>query len=475
MSKAKDFVYDSVNEAIVIGATIATTKDKRRGLVRQLSPDEFLVPVHAAIWRALSELARRNLDYDPATIRGFLREEGIEDDDLDYLETVEAEARTPKNLEHHIETMQWDATRARVLTGPVPKLVESINDPKAKAADVVAAARAVTRSLDRGGRRYAHRPEELHTAYKAERAKRQKKRNVYPLGADAFDAKLSEGFMPRRTSLIAGVSGSGKSTVAMAWIVLLAMLGRRPLYCAWEMDAESALDVMASHMTGIELKRIIQGTTTPDEDARVDKATRWILSRVRFMGNPFFDEIDSGKKPSNERNLAVLEGYIAESGCDVVVYDLWERMLFWQDPTSVTRALYIMQKMHQDYRIHGCIVQQLNLKDVERRPDKRPTPDSIKGVGSYYEVPDLIFGVHRDARFKRVPDRVVETLCLKQRKGEPFWSMGWEWEATIARVRNPVEMSYDPGFDSAGHGGIGDIGDIKTKKKGKAKIGRRDG
>lgn len=473
MSKAKDFVYDSVNEAIVIGATIATTKDRRRGLVRQLSPDEFLVPVHAAIWRALSELARRNLDYDPATIRGFLRDEGIEDDDLDYLATIEEEARTPKNLEHHIETMRWDATRARVLEGPVPKLIDAINDPKAKTGDVVAAAHAVTRSLDRGGRKYAHRPEELHASYRAERAKRKLKRNVYPLGPEPFDRKLSEGFMPRRTSLVAGVSGSGKSTVAMAWIILLAMLGRRPLYCAWEMDAESALDVMTSHMTGIELTRIIQGTTTEEEDVRIEKATRWILSRVRFMGNPFFDDIEDVKKPSNERNLSILEGYIAESGCDVIVYDLWERMLFWLDPTSVTRALYRMQKIHQDYRVHGMILQQLNLKDVERRPDKRPTPDSIKGVGVYYEVPDLIFGIHRDARFKRVPDTGVETLCLKQRKGEPFWSMRWEWQADIARVRAPVEVSYDPGFDAAGEGGIGDIGDIKTKKP--KSIGRRDG
>lgn len=482
-SKEEEFYYDAANEQVVIQAAILS-KQRRKALVHQLSSDEFLVPRHSLIWKALRAVEDQGLDYSNEIMTRMMRDEGGDDAALEYLAQLEEDLPDRvDNLEWHVGTLQWDATRARALKTSIPELIKAVKDPKATPNDVHASTRAVSRALEGGGRRHIHRPEVLYRNYRAELAARRAKRNVYPLGFDVFDHKLTEGFMPGRTTVVAGVPGSGKSTVMAAWTIFLAQLGRRPLYCCWEMEPESMIDVMCSFMTGVTLRQIVQGELSDKDAKRVDKASKWILSKIRFMGLPFFDELRRGdkKKPSNDRNLDILEGYIAESGCDVAVYDVWERMLFWLDPSDVSRALIRMQDLHKEYAVQGVIVQHLRLKDVEARSDKRPTRESIKGTGTYTEVADQIYGIHRDAQFKKVEDNTVETINMKQRKGESNWSIRWAWDGARCYVGDPEEVPYDPGLESAVE--VGDIGGIKTGGKGKggdnkgkrsSRVGRRD-
>jgi len=322
------------------------------------------------------------------------------------------------------------------------------------------------------------RPEELIRRYRAEIAARRASRNVYPLGEPVFDRKLTEGFMPGRTVVSAGLQGAGKSTVWVAFAIRLARLGRRVFYGAWEMEPESLLDVGIAHMTGIELRRIVQGELTDEEASRVDQASRWICARIVFMeGRAFYDR-DATRKPSNARNLDLLEGYLAESGADVAIYDLYERILPFRRPEDVDSALYRTQAIHKEYGICGVILHQLRSKDVEARNDKRPTREAIKGTSGYVDVADLIFGIHRDAQFKAVDDTSVETICLKQRKGEPNWAIRWRWDGARCQVADPVEVPFDPGLEAVAE--AGDIGravkDLKGIRsgKGRQKVGRRE-
>lgn len=462
-----EFIYDASNEVIVIQAAKADAA-KCKELVHRIAADEFLVPNHAPIWKALRGISDRNLGLTPEVARQFILQEGGTDETVSYFDSLGA--KEIENLDYHLSTLQWDATRARVLKAGAPKLLAALQDPKVSQNEVMSFARSLTRSLEGGGRRFMHRAPELYRNYKAEITARRVNRNIFPLGHHDFDRNLSEGFMPGRTTVTAGLSGAGKSTVWIAFALMLAKLGRRVLWCGWEMNAESVLDVAISHMTGIDLTAIVQGNLTDEDADRIDRASRWILSKVVFMGNPFY-ATEENAKPSNARNLDVLEGYIAESGCEVAIYDLWERMLAYSKPDDVTRALYRMQAIHEEYGIHGVIVQQLHLKDVENRADKRPTRAAIKGVGSYVEVADLIFGIHREGQFKAVQDNTIETICLKQRKGKPNWAIRWKWDGATCFVGNPKEVPYDPGLENSSD--IGDIGGIQTGK-GKKRIGRRD-
>lgn len=474
-SKTKDEItYDPTNERIVIGIALADRK-RRDTLTRAIAADEFLVPEHSSIWRALRTMTDKGLDHDPAVFLRLVHDESREVDS-DYVSGLEAAATVPTNADWYVETLRWDATRARVIKGPAVELVKDLRDPKASSEKVASAARAVLRAIEGGGgRSFIRRPEELARAFASEMEARKAAGNFWSSGYDAMDAKLVEGAMPKRTAVVAGLPGSGKSTFVGDFAIRLAKAGRRPLVGCWEMGAESTLDVMVAGMLGLELERVVQGTITSDELDRVKKATRWITQRIKFMENAFFgDELRRGAgKRSNDRSLDVLEGYIAESGCDVGIWDLWERCLVDLSYDGVTTALYRQQEMHARYNIYGVICHQLRLKDVEKRADKRPTREAIKGTGAFVEVADQIFGIHRDAQFKAVPDDSLEVICMKQRKGKANWAIRFEWDGEHAQIRGGEEVPYDPGLESSAQFG-GDIGDVKIERNRK-KPNRRDG
>lgn len=455
------FAYDTSNEQTVIRAAIADD-NVRKSLVRKLSPNLFLAKEHRPIWSALHSMTNQGLSYDSEVMRSLLRTEQF--DKMPYFDNLEELASVPDDLDWFVSTMRWDSTRAQSLRGPVPELIDLIRDPQAPRKEVSGAARALSKMFDgAGAQRKAIRPEEHHASYMKSIDGRREKRAVYTLGHEAFDRKLSEGFKPGGTSIIAGLPGAGKSTVAIAVAIMLAKQGRRPAYCAWEMSPESATDVAVSHLTAIPLRNVIQGTLTEHQYSRVKGASRWVASKIRFYDNPFFDELRTQKKrPSNDGNIDIIESFIAESGCDVFVYDLWERCLFYTKPDDVTRALVRMQEIHKEYAVHGILLHQLNLKDVEKRTDRRPTRDALKGTSAYIEIADLVFGIHREAQFKDVDDNSVETICMKQRKGEANWSVQWEWDGAKCGVSNPREVSFNPSFDDAAS--IGDISEIKNKK-----------
>lgn len=463
--KKAEIVYDPTNERIVIGAALADRKERDR-LTRQIAADELLVPEHSACWRALRTMTDKALEYE-FEIFARLATDEMPTIAISYLEGLDAAKNVPANLGWYVSTLRWDATRARVVGGPIPELVREISDPKSSPDAVASAARSVLRAVEGGaGRSYICRPDELQRSYLAEVTARKASGNFWSFGlGDPYDRMLVEGAMPKRTAVVAGLPGVGKSTYMGAKAIALARLGRRVLYCCWEMPPDSMLDVMIAGMLDIELERIVQGNLTEEEMHRMAGATKWITKRIKFMGNPFHVRggPESKGKRSNDRSLDILEGYIAESGCDVVIMDLWERCLVDLSYEGVTTALYRQQAMHADYNVYGVIVHQLRLKDVEKRADKRPTREAIKGTGAFVEVADQIFGLHRDAQFKMVPDDSLEVINMKQRKGRANWAVRFEWDGEHASIRNPVEIPYDPGLESSTE--FGDISDVKVNKR----------
>lgn len=481
---AQEHVYDPANEVIVLRAAIsfAQSEDRQtfRALVHKIGADEFLVAQNCSIWRVLRRLSDGDLEYTADVVRQMLVHEATAVED-GYLEELENTAEVPANFEWHVDTLRWDATRARVMKGALTDLVGDLSDARVTVDRAVSSARSVVRALEGGaGRKYIRRPDEMHSGYRAALRKRREHGNFFPTGFTAVDKRMNEGFMPGNTCIVTGLSGSGKSTFAAKLAINLARLGRKVLVCAWEMGAESTLDLMVSSLTQIPLSTVIKGIYSDDELSRLDKAAAWVAKRIRFMENAFFQEVSVNNKDRrfsnpNQRNQDILEGYIAESGCDEVIMDLFDRLLADQSPDAVTQALYRQQAMHKEYSVHGTLLVQLRLKDVEKRPDKRPTRESIKGVGTYVEVADLIFGCHRDAQFKAVPDNTLELICLKQRKGELNWAVRFDWDGATCKIEGGVEVPYNPGLDSTTEfGEMADPGGIQARPKPRSRMKFRD-
>lgn len=443
--KRKLAVFDTINEQAILGAALADPV-VRQHVVRRLSPELFLAPQHEALARALRECENRALDPTPQALAAHGEQERWGGEG--YVEVLRGAAAPRRNLPRHVEVLQWDACRARLLTGAHATLTERLLDTRVTPDDVKAAARAVLQGLEGfGSRRFLHEGQALARQWLAGFAVRRAGGGFAPTGWDPVDEKLTEGMLGGRATVLAGVSGIGKSTCAYNWCLRLAELGSKQLYCAWEGGAEAALNSMVAIRSGVTLWRVTRAQLcTPEEVERVRDATVWITNRVKFLDNAFWQRrADPREKPSNERNLDLFEGYLAQAGVEVAWMDLWERMLAARDPErDVVPALYRTHTLLEEYGVHGVLLNQINLKTVEVRSDRRPTRDAVKGTGGYVEVADVLLGVHK-------PDATsMDWICLKQRFGPENWAVRFRYDSAHRTLAEPAEVEYDPSEQGAG-------------------------
>jgi replicative DNA helicase len=222
------------------------------------------------------------------------------------------------------------------------------------------------------------------------------------------------------------------STLAARIALGQAMRGRRVLYGAWEMGDKISLELLAIMLLAakghaVSRTRFLHGEHSDEEQALVGKAAALVGQHVRFMQNPFGRQ--QKERSSNAANLDLIHQYVADTGADVVVCDLWDRCLVDQRPEEEKRALERTQAIAQETQSHLLLLAQQRLKDIETRDDPHPTREGIKGSSSWTDVGDTQLGIHRPAQFKEIPDDVLEIDVLKRRYG-PY--------------PQRVEVSYDP-------------------------------
>lgn len=256
------------------------------------------------------------------------------------------------------------------------------------------------------------------------------------------------GVAPGKTTIITGVPGSGKSLLAAIVALAQAEAGRRVIYGAWEMGSESTLDLLAIMRLGWSRYALATGAVTDEQAVMLDEARAWVQQHVRFMDVPGAPRVVSnvaarGERATNDRALDQVHGVIVEAGADVFIADLWKRCLRRTEPDEEEHALVRQQAVFDATRCHGVILQQQRHKDVEQRPDKRPTREGIKGSGAYAEIADTILGVHRPALWKAVDDVTIEIDVLKQRWGQWPLAVEFDYDGDLARITGGKTIAYD--------------------------------
>ena len=442
----------------VILAAAMVSPEYRRAAAPRHPPDRFLVPEHRPIWAAIREAVRRGLAADPATLHG-LAPDGL---DVSYLATlVQQRPDVPDaaTLRHHEEQLAWDAQRLTALTGPISSLLEAIQ--KGELPDRVRAlARATAECFDGwSDRKYLLARGEATRRMMEELRARHQGRMAYPYGISGLDLvdpqqdqevkrRMIPGCAPGQITVITGTSGSGKSTLTARIVLGIARQKRRVLYGAWEMSSPVTLELLACMSLNMSRTSLMEGRYQETELLQLEERARQIEHWVQFMENPFRRR--QGERPSNERNLDVVAGYIADSGADVFVGDLWKRCLVSDEPSDEEQALYRQQAIAEELRVHCLLVQQQRLKDVESRADKRPTREGIKGSGAWTEVADTMLGVHRPALWKPIEDNVIEVDVLKQRYGKWPLAVEFDWDADRGMISGGKSVPYEM---SSGFGG----------------------
>ncbi len=433
--------HDTINEQVVIAASCVSL-EARKKCIAAAPVDAFYGKGHAEIWGVIAELERRGLAYDPATVKQLSN--GIVESE--YLESlIRARPTVPPNLDHHLKVLLWDHTRIETARGPLAQFLDALKDPTAEEEKVQSLARSVDRAMSSGGNlRYLRDPDKLVANIRKSLDRRHEGAAIFPYGLEGFDRygegetnaegasiagehRVIPGAAPGQVTVVTAVPGSGKTTTICKIAAHQACSRGRVLVGAWEQDAEVTLELVAVIDLGYSRRRFATGKFTEDEKedvlARCEELAPWI----RFFDLPFGKK--QGERQFNDRNLDMIHSYIAQVGADVFIADLWRRALRQIDPEEEEQALYRQQAICAETKCHGILLQQQKSKEVEQRPDKRPTRDAIKGSGTWTEVADTIIGIHLPALWKNVPNDKIEMILLKQRHGE--WPLA-------------VEFDYDP-------------------------------
>lgn len=476
--------FDATNEAVLVAAAYLDPS-VRSVLLMRLVPDHFQQKEHRDIWTAFLEVERRKLDLDIALIEQLAGASASR-----YLtELIEIRPDAPKNLAYHIANLLWDHARATAARGPIPSFIEALRDPKAEPERVRGLARAIGHCFDGyEDRKYLYDPSSLVRDQMKEVEARVAGRATWEYGIPGLDfyerfgpreewrRRMLPGAAPGQITVVTGISGGGKTTFTAHIVLGLAFPGwlngdfdspgRKVLYGAWEMSGGMTLELLSCISLGWSRSELVEGrgpVATPEGRAELQTRMALLATRIRIMGNPFRRR--TGEKTSNERNLDIVQGYIADSGCEVFIGDLWKRCLRSTEPDDEEEALIRTQAMGEDLRIHQVLLQQQRLKDIESRPDKRPTREGIKGSGAWIEVADTIIAPHRPALFKRVADDKLEVFVLKQRYGR--WPLGveFDWDPDCGLVRGGRPIEYDrPGEQNEVDQAAGLAGKMRNKR-----------
>lgn len=445
--------HDPVNEQVLL---VAAARDPalRAKLVAQVQPDAFLVAEHVELWLALAELERRQLDYSPATLRQLSGGKA----DTEYLTALCEQRDVPVNVAHHVAMLEWDRTRAEAVKGPLTALLDALRDPSTPRERVHSLAAAVAGTLEKGTSIGLVRDATALGKSAIQSIRERRERACYPYGIPGLDMdddgerwRMVPGAAPGKLTVITGVSGSGKSTVAARIALAQAEAGRRVVFGAWEMGNEDTLQLLAAMRLGWSRYTLSTGALNDADERALEAEMAWVQEHVRFMDVPGTARVSGshvarGEQASNERALDQIHSVIANTGADVFIADLWKRCLRRTEPDEEEHALNRQQAICKTTKCHGILLQQQRLKDVEQRPDKRPTREGIKGSAAYVEVADTILGVHRPALWKSVDDVVLEVDVLKQRWGEWPLAIEFTWDADHGSVSGGKTIPYDAGF-----------------------------
>lgn len=452
--------HDLVNEQILLAAALVD-QGSRALLVSRVRPDMFLDDQHGKIWTSVLDAERKQVVPDSSTLVQ-LSGGSLDKSYLDDLTTAHPNA--PVNVQHHLDALLWDITRARAVNGPLAEFLQAMKDPSTTPERVRALANQIPVALQGGGaRKFLRDGKLLAQMHAATIAKRMQGFAVYPFGLPALDLYgpndldekgvslkgqplLLPGAAPGKTTVITGISGGGKSTLTALLVLLLARQGRKILYGAWEMGSEETLELLACISIGLSRGRVKAGRITPAEQQLHAQTMEAIAQYVKFVDMPFHKQ--RGKRVTHDEVLDEIHAYIADGGCEIAVFDLWRRAFRrMKDEGEEAEALYRQQAIFEETQVHGILVQQQRLKEVEKRANPRPTREGIKGSSAWVDVADLIIGMYLPALMKGTPCTTCETIILKQRYGRWPLSIEHGWDGDLVKLSNGRIVAYDPGSE----------------------------
>lgn len=416
-------LYSPEAEHGVLGAILITATQGDQALVEQivekLTPTDFYFDDNAALFQTMTDLLAAGQPIDPVTValeRPVLPGGGKT---LEYAFEIHRNVGSTANWSAYCRHLRERSTLRRQVE--IGRLIESLATEDRPLAEIIAKAQeamADLRDLDDDVPEYRRLDEVvLKVCDKLQDELNDRLPKFQDTGLADLD-KLMRGIRPKNVTVIAGLPGGGKTTLALQIAQYNAVKCLKPwLVFSLEMpDEPLGIRALAS-LGGIDLKRLDEPKEMDDEDwARLDTAAN--LAK----GAPLY--ICDDPTLSASRIRAVARRCKRDEGLAGIVVDYLT--LIPADAKGRTRSEEVattckaLLRLAKELDVPVLLISQLN-RDSTKRPgkDKRPRASDLRDSGEIEADATCILIVHRDLDSEEGQNGITEILMPKNRYAQP--------------------------------------------------------
>jgi replicative DNA helicase len=429
-------------EAAVL-AGVMLRNDSMIELVSILSPDDFWMPAHRAVWQAMLTLHDRRQSIDPVTLETRLRateELGLVGG-LEGLGKLSDRWASGYMVDQHAALLADVGRRRRMVLACRDIADRGSEAPEDEQTFVEQAERQILAASETRGRNdYVMARDIVAPTMEAiqERMKRGDAVVGIPSGIRPLD-RLIGGLQRKKLYVVAGRPGMGKSALAGGAARYAARIGHRgQLWPSLTINAEMSPEEVTERHIWTELRGVAHEAGLPDRAKKsklvggdwramceaADRIHRAGMAVVDGAGMTTTDIAARARRWKHGQDCGK-----AQDGLLVVDYlqlirpergkTTYNRE---QEVAAISREMKILAK---DLDLPVLLLCQLN-RGVEKRDDHRPRMDDLRESGAIEQDADVIIFVHRPCKY--IPDTSsaeyrqcrddAELIVAKQRNGE---------------------------------------------------------
>lgn len=401
----------------VLGAVLQAGLQQDTGLVEdilgQVRASDFYRDDNAALFETMQECRERNLPIDPVTVGMVRRHLPSSDSVMAYAAELARNVPSVANWKAYAKHVkEWGVIRHILdIAGQAETMVEA-GAPTAEVIATAQQAMAELRDLDGETKGFKRLDAWMGAAAQLVDDKLNGNAPAWPgTGLDTLD-ELVQGIRPKKVTVIAGLPGSGKTTLALQIAQHNAVKERQPwLVFSIEMPGEElGLRAIAS-LGGVSLQRLDNPDRMQDDDW-----ARMVSAVAQAQQAPLFVCDDPVQTPASIR--ATARQCQREHGLAGIVVDYLT--LVRGDRVGRSRNEEVGQiskallQLAKELAIPVIELAQLN-RESTKRVGKKPQSSDLRDSGEIEADASCILMVHRDMDSEEGQNGLTEILMTKCR------------------------------------------------------------
>jgi replicative DNA helicase len=387
-----------------------------------LSDEDFFRHAHQVIWRHISRLAQKSIDFDIVTLTDELkRHDQLEAvGGISYLSSLEFSTPSAANIRIYAQIVREKALLRHLITAGTEAVNMAFLPEGKSALEIIDSAEKlifdVAQLGQTGKKSYASSRELLKACVEKISDLYENPNQVTGLQTfySDFDEKTA-GLQKGDLVIIAGRPSMGKTTFAMNIAENVAVKGKKGVAVfSLEMPGEQLMMRMLSSVGRIPANKLRTGQLDQQD---------WAALTTAFgkLGDaPVFVDETPALSPLELRARA--RRLKREHNIELIVVDYLQLMRGntansnrTEEISEISRSLKALAK---ELEVPVIALSQLN-RSLEQRPDKRPKMSDLRESGAIEQDADIILFIYRDEVYH--PDTehkgVAEVIIGKQRNG----------------------------------------------------------